>query len=108
IAEQTGATVVAVDVDEESIRTARCQVTRGDVQYLVGDIREAVPAGPFDAIVLSNVLEHLRDRGALLAGLLAATQASRLLIRVPLFERDWRVPLKRELGVEWRLDPTHE
>ena len=33
---------------------------------------------------------------------------SRFLIRVPVFERDWRVPLKRELGVEWRLDPTHE
>jgi hypothetical protein len=31
-----------------------------------------------------------------------------MLIRVPLFERDWRVPLKKELGVEWRLDPTHE
>jgi len=30
-----------------------------------------------------------------------------MLIRVPLFERDWRVPLKRELGVEWRLDSTH-
>jgi len=25
-----------------------------------------------------------------------------------LFERDWRVPLKKELGVEWRLDTTHE
>ena len=31
-----------------------------------------------------------------------------LLIRVPLFERDWRIPLRRELGVEYRLDPTHE
>jgi hypothetical protein len=30
------------------------------------------------------------------------------LIRVPNFERDWRVPLKQELGIEWRLDPTHE
>jgi len=27
---------------------------------------------------------------------------------VPLFEREWRVPLKKELGVEWRLDATHE
>lgn len=35
-------------------------------------------------------------------------EARRALIRVPLFERDWRVPLKRQLGVEWRLDPTHE
>jgi hypothetical protein len=26
---------------------------------------------------------------------------------VPLFERDWRVPLKQELGIDYRLDPTH-
>ena len=32
----------------------------------------------------------------------------RFLIRVPLFERDWRVPLKKELGVEWRLDLDHK
>jgi len=36
------------------------------------------------------------------------TGAQRFLLRVPLFERDWRVPLKKELGVEWRLDSTHE
>ena len=31
-----------------------------------------------------------------------------ILIRVPLYERDWKVPFKEELGVDWRLDPTHE
>jgi hypothetical protein len=31
----------------------------------------------------------------------------RLIIRVPLFERDWRVPLKKELGIDYRLDSTH-
>ena len=30
-----------------------------------------------------------------------------MIIRVPLFERDWRVPLKREIGVDYRLDSTH-
>ena len=38
----------------------------------------------------------------------ADRRPAHILIRVPLFERDWRVPLKQELGVEWRLDPTHE
>jgi hypothetical protein len=32
---------------------------------------------------------------------------SRVLLRVPVFERDWRVPLKEELGLDYRLDPTH-
>jgi hypothetical protein len=34
--------------------------------------------------------------------------AKTFLIRVPAFDREWRVPWKKELGVEWRLDPTHE
>jgi hypothetical protein len=31
-----------------------------------------------------------------------------MLIRVPLFERAWEVPLRKELGLEWRSDATHE
>jgi hypothetical protein len=54
------------------------------------------------------VLEHLQNREALLARLQATIVPRCILIRVPLYERDWRVPLKQELGVEWRLDPTHE
>jgi hypothetical protein len=62
----------------------------------------------FDVVVLSNILEHLPERPAFLRRMQQAARPSRMLIRVPLFERDWQVPLKRELGVEWRLDPTHE
>ena len=69
---------------------------------------EQLPHEPFDIIVLSNVLEHLTGRAAFLQRLKEATQARRFLIRVPCFERDWRVPLKQELGVEWRLDMDHK
>jgi hypothetical protein len=66
------------------------------------------PEGPFDVVVLSNILEHLPERVHFLKEVLESASVSRMLIRVPLFERDWRVPLKQELGVEWRLDPSHE
>ena len=62
---------------------------------------------PFDVVILSNVLEHLEDRPVFLRRLVRAVQPKRILIRVPLFERDWRVPLKEELGMDYRLDPTH-
>jgi hypothetical protein len=58
-------------------------------------------------VILSNVLEHLDDRVDFLRDITVRTGARHVLIRVPLFERDWRVPLKRELGIEHRLDPTH-
>ncbi len=35
---------------------------------------------------------------------LFADRMVRLLIRMPLFERDWRAPLKREAGIEQWLD----
>ena len=61
-----------------------------------------------DVVILSNILEHLPARPFFLKYLQEVAMPSRILIRVPLFERDWRVPLKVELGVDWRLDPTHE
>jgi hypothetical protein len=53
------------------------------------------------------VVEHLEHRPEFLKGVIHAVQPSRLLLRVPVFERDWRVPLKKELGIDYRLDPTH-
>jgi len=67
-----------------------------------------LPDEKFDVVILSNVLEHLPGRPLFLRCLYETFQPERFLIRVPLFERDWRVPLKKELGVEWRLDRTHE
>ena len=40
--------------------------------------------------------------------LVETTDARRLLIRVPMFTRDWTVPLRRELGLPYYSDPTHE
>jgi hypothetical protein len=32
---------------------------------------------------------------------------SKLLIRVPVIDRDWIVVIKKELGLEYRLENTH-
>jgi hypothetical protein len=59
-------------------------------------------------VVLSNVLEHIKDRVGLLKALMATTMARRFLIRVPLFERDWKLAMRRELGVNYYSDPDHK
>jgi hypothetical protein len=61
----------------------------------------------FDVIVLSNVLEHIEDRGGLLRRLVERFHPERVLIRVPLLERTWLVPLREELGLWHFSDPTH-
>jgi len=108
IAEQAGADVVGIDLSAEMLEQARARYSHPRVEYRVGDAMKDMPDGAFDVVVLSNVLEHLDERPALLRRIREQTRAKRFLIRVPLFERDWRVPLKKELGVEWRLDGDHK
>jgi SAM-dependent methyltransferase len=105
---RAGAAVVAVDIDSQHIAQATRRYADPRLNFCVGDITTGLIVGRFDVVVLSNVLEHLPERVAFLRRIRAQIGPSRLLIRVPLYERDWRVPLKRELGVEWRLDPSHE
>jgi len=108
VAEKVGAYVVGIDFNPDNIAQARQHYAHPRVEYRVGDALQELPDGPFDVVILSNVLEHLLERPAFLRRVQEMARPSRLLIRVPLFERHWSVPLKRELGVEWRLDPTHE
>ncbi|CAM2058434.1 Methyltranfer_dom domain-containing protein [Desulfovibrionales bacterium] len=107
LAEQAGAYVLGIDLAESNIAQARRQFGHTRVEYRVGDVTDDLPKEAVDVAVLSNVLEHLPSRPAFLRRVLAVGP-SRLLIRVPLIEHEWRAPLKRELGVEWRLDVTHE
>lgn len=128
IAQHCRAHVVGIDMSAPNIQAARALTAstlvpfasgpQGSVTYVLADILDLAagqpcpaldnPAGPpFDALILSNVLEHLPDRPRVLRALFARLRPNRLLLRVPAFERDWRVPYKRELAVEWRLDPTH-
>lgn len=107
IAERTGARVTGIDMSDANIAVARRGSPRDHLEFLTGEAPQALPGRHFDVVVLSNVLEHIEHRVAFLRHVRRENTPRRWLIRVPLFERDWRVPLKRELGVEWRLDPTH-
>ena len=62
----------------------------------------------FDAVVISDVHEHIADRPRLLRRLAGSVLPACVLIRVPRFKGDRRVPLKKGRGGECRLDPTHE
>jgi 2-polyprenyl-3-methyl-5-hydroxy-6-metoxy-1,4-benzoquinol methylase len=106
LARARGALVTGVDLDRRAVAEARRAHRDPRLTFLEADAR-ALPAGRFDVVILSNVLEHLDDRVAFLREVVARAAPGRVLIRVPCFERDWRVPLKQELGVEYRLDPTH-
>lgn len=108
IADTPGVSVVGIDLNSVNVAFANEKYARDGLTFIHGDALKELPSGPFDVAILSNVLEHLVGRSKFLAALVKNTDVRKVLIRVPLFERDWRVPLKKELGVEWRLDLTHE
>jgi len=105
---RAGALVTGIDISEANIKMAHEQFSHPGVTYICGNALTDLPDGAYETIVLSNVLEHLPERPEFLRSLQERLKPKRYLIRVPLFEREWRVPLKKELGVEWRLDITHE
>ncbi len=63
-----------------------------------------------DCITMSNVLEHIENRESFLRLLIKNVnwvEGPKFLIRVPLIDREWISPFKKNLNIEWRLDRTH-
>jgi SAM-dependent methyltransferase len=107
MAEKAGAVVTAVELSERNYHEATERFSHPNVGYVHGDVLKDLPDKPFDVAVMSNVLEHLPNRIEFLRSAQERLKPKRWLIRVPLYERDWRVPLMDELGVDYRLDLTH-
>jgi SAM-dependent methyltransferase len=96
--------IVAIDINERAIAKAR-RIAVPNIEYLLGDARVYDFCGRFDAVVLSNVLEHIAERVTFLKRL--GLLSDKILVRVPLLDRDWLTLYKKELGLEYRLDKTH-
>jgi len=97
--------VVGIDLDKKNIKIAKKEYWAPNIKYLVGDATKDLPNQKFDVIILSNVLEHIESRVEFLQKI--KNLAPKILIRVPMINRDWITLYKKELGVEWRLDKTH-
>jgi len=93
IRDKEGSSIVCVNREE-------------DIHRLYDDsLAELSDKRPFDVITLSNVLEHIENRVDFLK--LMGRKASKLLIRVPMINRDWITPYKKELGLDYRGDRGH-
>jgi SAM-dependent methyltransferase len=107
IAERAGAEVVGIDLDSSNVASARRMFPHPRLTFVTGKAPRDLPDGRFDVIVASNVLEHIEDRRQFLREVQERTEPSRWLIRVPMIDRDWRVPLRQELGLFHFCDTTH-
>ncbi|MHA2284075.1 MAG: class I SAM-dependent methyltransferase [Promethearchaeota archaeon] len=99
--------LLGIDLSKSYIDFAEKHYQHTNLKFLVGNALTDLPEEKFDVIILSNVLEHIEHRVKFLAQIKNRIGPTKYLLRVPLFERDWRVPLMKELGMDYRLDKTH-
>jgi len=101
-------TIIGIDSNPNNIAHCLQRLQLPNLSFFHGDATLSVPPGSFDVVILSNVLEHIIDRIHLLTALKIATNAHIFLIRVPLFERHWHMPLRLEIGSNFLSDPDHK
>lgn len=109
IANHSNANVTGIDLDKTLIDFARSKYKNPNLTFLHGDVFKDIPEiEKVDVIVLSSVLEHLKNRTSFLRELIERFNPKTFLIRVPTLERTHYVALKKELGLSPFIDPTHE
>jgi len=99
------------------VRLHKSALKRGsmpNVEFILGDATsyDYSNTKPVSIVILSNVLEHIEHRVEFLKKITenlswANEKDRKLLIRVPMINRDWITIYKKNMGVEWRLDLTH-
>ena len=106
---QKAKSVVAIDIDKKKISIAKLQNNSNNIEYICTDATVYLPDRKFDVIILSNVLEHLSTRVDMLIRLKKLLNDNgKFLIRVPCLDRDWVTLYKKELGLPYMLDQTHQ
>lgn len=97
--------VTGIDILRENIILSNKINYRDNVEFIEGDATTFNFKETFDVIILSNVLEHIKDRISFLKNI--KSLAPKILIRVPLVTRDWISVWKKDSGFNYKLDETH-
>jgi 2-polyprenyl-3-methyl-5-hydroxy-6-metoxy-1,4-benzoquinol methylase len=97
--------VVGVDNDEKRLSAAKKMFHKDNLEFILADATKYDFGQKYDAIILSNVLEHIENRVKFLSDI--KNLAPKILIRVPMIDRDWLPLYKKKLGLFYFCDKTH-
>lgn len=97
--------VIAIDKNKVSIEIAKKSFSKTNIKYIVGDVISYNFVENFDYIILSNFLQHIKNRVNFLKKI--QKFGNIILIRVPMINRSWLTIHKKELELEYRLNPNH-
>ncbi|TSA45610.1 class I SAM-dependent methyltransferase [bacterium] len=97
--------VVGVDNDGRRLAAAKKMFRKDNLEFLLADATKYDFSQKYDAIILSNVLEHIEDRISFLKKI--KPLSDKILIRVPMLDRDWLPLYKKQLDLFYFCDKTH-
>jgi SAM-dependent methyltransferase len=106
--------VYGIEIEKSTFTLAENRYKKSNLRFILGDATKynynKFIKDKISVITMSNVLEHIENREVFLKMLtnqINSNQKVKILIRVPSIEREWVAPLKKKLGVVWKLDHTH-
>jgi SAM-dependent methyltransferase len=100
--------ILGIDNNKTRLQQALDFDNPTNLSFIYGDAIHHHFSENWDVIVLSNVIEHIEFRVEFLMAVSSNTNAKKLLIRVPCYERDWQVPLRDEFGINYFTDSDHK
>lgn len=97
--------VTAIDINSTAIADAQKKFAKANLEFITGNALNWQFSEKFDVIILSNVLEHIEQRIEFLQKI--KPLAPKIIIRVPMINRDWLTLYKKQMGHSYLLDNTH-
>lgn len=109
IAQKIEGDILGIDKNRNNIDYANKHYKCSNLKFVCGDALMGLPENnmKFNTVIMSNLIEHIERRVEFIKNILLIIKPEKILFRVPMYEREWMVPIKNELGVEYRLDNTH-
>ena len=106
--------VYGIEINENLYVEAQSKIQKPNVEFICFDATtyDYSVCRDITVVTLSNVLEHIEHRVEFLKKIIKqvpwnSEYHKKLLLRVPMVDRDWITIYKKQIGVEYRLDRTH-
>jgi len=104
--------VYGIEIVPKLVELAKAHRSKKNIEYICADVTsfDFSELQEVDCVTLSNVLEHIKNRVQFLDYIknnIRWRDNKRILIRVPMIDRDWISVYKKNIGMEYRLDHTH-
>jgi len=109
VAQKTKGKIIGIDKDRDKIDYAGKRYRLPNLEFIHWDVLLGLPEDKqgIDTVIMSNFIEHIEKREELIIKVLSIIKPRKMLFRVPMYEREWMVPMKEELGIYSQLDDTH-